>query len=59
MPELVEENLTTKLSSRVSEAFVTRYGKYAGWAQILALISSQTPTAEEKKATKRKGRKIS
>ncbi|KAL8141235.1 hypothetical protein V2J09_007256 [Rumex salicifolius] len=65
IPELAGVNLTTKLSSRVSEAFVTRYGKYAGWAQTLlfiaelpsqkAVISTKSLTSEVKKTTRKKG----
>lgn len=39
MPELAGVRLTSKLCSRVAEAFVTRYGKYAGWAQTLLFVS--------------------
>ncbi|KAI3984017.1 hypothetical protein MKX01_035144 [Papaver californicum] len=31
--------LTPKLCNRVAEAFVSKYGKYAGWAQTLLLIA--------------------
>lgn len=59
LPELAGVRLTSKLCNRVAEAFVARYGKYAGWAQTLlfvaelpsqrALISSQSCTVKEKK----------
>lgn len=59
IPELAGVRLTSKLCNQVAEAFVERYGKYAGWAQTLlfvaelpsqkALISSQACTAKEKK----------
>ncbi|GLJ24402.1 hypothetical protein SUGI_0466040 [Cryptomeria japonica] len=38
-PELSGEHLTPKLSQKVSEAFVTKFGKYAGWAQTVLFIS--------------------
>lgn len=39
MPELAGARLTSKLCNCVAEAFVTRYGKYAGWAQTLLFVS--------------------
>ncbi|KAL8485665.1 hypothetical protein ACS0TY_027809 [Phlomoides rotata] len=39
IPELAGTRLTPKVCDRVSEAFVTKYGKYAGWAQTLLFIS--------------------
>ncbi|XP_021751964.1 N-glycosylase/DNA lyase OGG1-like [Chenopodium quinoa] len=39
MPELAGVRMTPKLCSSVAEAFVTRYGKYAGWAQTLLFVS--------------------
>ncbi|KAK4276714.1 hypothetical protein QN277_014832 [Acacia crassicarpa] len=39
LPELAGSRLTPKLSSRVAEAFVSTYGKYAGWAQTLLFIA--------------------
>ncbi|PON73224.1 8-oxoguanine DNA-glycosylase [Parasponia andersonii] len=39
LPELAGARLTPKLCSRVAEAFVNRYGKYAGWAQTLLFIA--------------------
>lgn len=39
LPELAGSQLTPKLCNRVSEAFVTKYGKYAGWAQTLLFIA--------------------
>ncbi|XP_060673256.1 N-glycosylase/DNA lyase OGG1, partial [Ziziphus jujuba] len=39
IPELAGARLTPKLCNRVAEAFVSRYGKYAGWAQTLLFIA--------------------
>ncbi|CAO2834567.1 unnamed protein product [Amaranthus hypochondriacus] len=39
IPELAGVRLTPKLCNRVAEAFVTKYGKYAGWAQTLLFVS--------------------
>ncbi|KAK7282698.1 hypothetical protein RIF29_11679 [Crotalaria pallida] len=39
LPELAGSRLTPKLCSRVAEAFVTKYGRYAGWAQTLLFIA--------------------
>ncbi|KAK7386343.1 hypothetical protein VNO78_26513 [Psophocarpus tetragonolobus] len=39
LPELAGSKLTPKLCERVAEAFVTKYGKYAGWAQTLLFIA--------------------
>ncbi|XP_015932595.1 N-glycosylase/DNA lyase OGG1 [Arachis duranensis] len=39
LPELAGSRLTPKLCDRVAEAFVTKYGKYAGWAQTLLFIA--------------------
>ncbi|XP_057503991.1 N-glycosylase/DNA lyase OGG1-like, partial [Actinidia eriantha] len=39
LPELAGARLTPKLCSRVADAFVSRYGKYAGWAQTLLFIA--------------------
>lgn len=38
-PELAGARLTPKLCNRVAEAFVSKYGKYAGWAQTLLFIA--------------------
>ncbi|KAK9167477.1 hypothetical protein Scep_002668 [Stephania cephalantha] len=38
-PELAGVQLTPKLCNRVAEAFVTKYGKYAGWAQTVLFIA--------------------
>uniref|UniRef100_A0A0C9S6A3 DNA-(apurinic or apyrimidinic site) lyase n=1 Tax=Wollemia nobilis TaxID=56998 RepID=A0A0C9S6A3_9CONI len=38
-PELSKERLTPKLSQKVSEAFVKKFGKYAGWAQTVLFIA--------------------
>lgn len=39
LPELAGTRLTPKVCSRVSDAFVEKYGKYAGWAQTLLFIA--------------------
>lgn len=39
IPELAGTRLTPKMYDRVSDAFVRKYGKYAGWAQTLLFIS--------------------
>lgn len=39
LPELSGARLTPKLCARVAEAFVTKYGKYAGWAQTLLFVA--------------------
>ncbi|XP_076951135.1 N-glycosylase/DNA lyase OGG1-like [Bidens hawaiensis] len=39
IPELAGKKLTPKLCSHVADAFVERYGKYAGWAQTLLFIA--------------------
>ncbi|EYU32386.1 hypothetical protein MIMGU_mgv1a019943mg [Erythranthe guttata] len=39
IPELAGTTLTPRVCSRVADAFVTKYGKYAGWAQTLLFIS--------------------
>lgn len=64
LPELAGARLTPKLCSRVAEAFVSKYGAYAGWAQTLlfiaelpsqkALLPSHFSDVEEKKSVKRK-----
>lgn len=64
LPELAGVRLTPKLCSRVSEAFVSKYGKYAGWAQTLlfiaelpsqkALLPAHFWSTKEKKSTKTK-----
>ncbi|KAL6215009.1 hypothetical protein ACLB2K_010306 [Fragaria x ananassa] len=66
IPELAGARLTSKLCSRVAEAFVSKYGKYAGWAQTLlfvaelpsqkALLPPHVSDAKESKSTKGKGR---
>lgn len=64
LPELSGARLTPKLCSRVAEAFVSKYGKYAGWAQTLLFIA-ELPSqkaflppdfsdVKEKKSSKRK-----
>lgn len=67
IPEFAGSRLTPKLCSRVSDAFVSKYGKYAGWAQTLlfiaelpsqkALLPSSFWTTKESKFTKRNGEK--
>ncbi|XP_040997331.1 N-glycosylase/DNA lyase OGG1 [Juglans microcarpa x Juglans regia] len=67
LPELAGARLTPRLCSRVAEAFVSKYGKYAGWAQTLlfiaelpsqkALLPSQFCSIKEKKAAKSKNGK--
>ncbi|KAF2291355.1 hypothetical protein GH714_023180 [Hevea brasiliensis] len=39
LPELAGARLTPKLCSQVADAFVRKYGKYAGWAQTLLFIA--------------------
>ncbi|KAF5179059.1 Arf guanine-nucleotide exchange factor gnom [Thalictrum thalictroides] len=39
MPELANARLTPKLCIRVAEAFVRKFGKYAGWAQTVLFIA--------------------
>ncbi|KAM3360936.1 hypothetical protein P3S68_015790 [Capsicum galapagoense] len=39
LPELAGTSLTPKISNRVANAFVSTYGKYAGWAQTLLFIA--------------------
>ncbi|XP_019182357.1 PREDICTED: N-glycosylase/DNA lyase OGG1 [Ipomoea nil] len=43
IPELAGTSLTPKLCTRVADAFVNKYGKYAGWAQTLLFIA-ELPT---------------
>ncbi|RLN08384.1 uncharacterized protein C2845_PM11G07660 [Panicum miliaceum] len=43
LPELAGKSLTPKLSVVVADAFVTRFGSYAGWAQNVLFIG-QLPT---------------
>ncbi|GJM85238.1 hypothetical protein PR202_ga01673 [Eleusine coracana subsp. coracana] len=38
LPELAGKSLTPKLSVVVSDAFVTKFGSYAGWAQNVLFI---------------------
>ncbi|KAL5559656.1 hypothetical protein UlMin_035867 [Ulmus minor] len=64
IPELAGARLTPKLCSRVAEAFVNKYGKYAGWAQTLlfiaelpsqkAMLPSHCLNVKENKSAKRK-----
>ncbi|XP_007019139.2 PREDICTED: N-glycosylase/DNA lyase OGG1 isoform X1 [Theobroma cacao] len=64
LPELAGARLTPKLSGRVAEAFVSKYGEYAGWAQTLlfiaelpsqkALLPSHFWDIEEKKTCQKK-----
>lgn len=39
IPELAGARLTPKLCGRVADAFVEKYGRYAGWAQTLLFIA--------------------
>ncbi|XP_021604152.1 N-glycosylase/DNA lyase OGG1 isoform X2 [Manihot esculenta] len=39
LPELAGARLTPKLCGQVANAFVSKYGKYAGWAQTLLFIA--------------------
>lgn len=39
IPELAGARLTPKHCTRVADAFVSKYGKYAGWAQTLLFIA--------------------
>lgn len=39
VPELAGSRLTPKVCLQVAEAFVSKYGKYAGWAQTLLFIA--------------------
>ena len=39
IPELAGARLTHKLCSHVADAFVSKYGKFAGWAQTLLFIA--------------------
>ncbi|CAN0892300.1 N-glycosylase/DNA lyase OGG1 [Linum grandiflorum] len=67
LPELAGTKLTPKLCVRVADAFVTKYGKYAGWAQTLlfiaelppqkALVSSDSRSPKETKSVGRKDKK--
>lgn len=43
LPDLAGARLTTKLCNRVAEAFVSKYGEYAGWAQTLLFIAELPP----------------
>lgn len=67
IPELAGSRLTPRLYKRVADAFLTKYGKYAGWAQTLlfiaelpsqkSLLSLSFCNTEENKSVKSKGRK--
>lgn len=60
IPELAGTKLTPKLCSRVADAFVEKYGRYAGWAQTLLFIAElpsqkallHSVTNQTKEATK-------
>ncbi|OMO50697.1 hypothetical protein COLO4_37918 [Corchorus olitorius] len=66
LPELGGARLTPKLCNHVAEAFVSKYGEYAGWAQTLlfiaelpsqkALLPSHFQGIQEKRNSKRKDR---
>ncbi|XP_068648332.1 N-glycosylase/DNA lyase OGG1 [Aristolochia californica] len=43
LPELAGARLTPTLCSRVAEAFVSKYGKFAGWAQTALFIGELPP----------------
>ncbi|CAK9168740.1 unnamed protein product [Ilex paraguariensis] len=61
IPELAGTRLTPKVCNRVADAFLSKYGKYAGWAQTLlfiaelpsqkAILPLNFSTADAKKAT--------
>lgn len=62
LPELAGKSLTPKLSIVVADAFVAKFGEYAGWAQNVLFIG-QLPakklvatevTSDTAKPTKRK-----
>lgn len=65
LPELAGARLTPKLCTRVADAFVSKYGKYAGWAQTLlfiaelpsqkAFVPSDVCVIQGQKPVKRKG----
>ncbi|CAL1385165.1 unnamed protein product [Linum trigynum] len=67
LPELAGTRLTRKLCGRVADAFVMKYGKYAGWAQTLlfiaelppqkALVSLNSRSSEESESLKGKDKK--
>lgn len=69
IPELAGTRLTPKLCSRVADAFVSKYGKYAGWAQTLlfiaelpsqkTLLQSDSCISGCQKPVKQKGRRAS
>uniref|UniRef100_A0A0E0K101 Protein kinase domain-containing protein n=1 Tax=Oryza punctata TaxID=4537 RepID=A0A0E0K101_ORYPU len=62
MPELAGKSLTPKLSVAVADAFVAKFGSYAGWAQNVLFIGQLSAqklmvaetTNTSKKPTKRK-----
>lgn len=59
VPELAGARLTPKLCNRVAEAFVNKYGKYAGWAQTLLFVADLPQqkallSSHLEKSTKRK-----
>ncbi|GJN21303.1 hypothetical protein PR202_gb08768 [Eleusine coracana subsp. coracana] len=62
LPELAGKSLTPKLSVVVSDAFVTKFGSYAGWAQNVLFIGQLLSqkllvaevTSDTTKSTKRK-----
>ncbi|KAK1266695.1 N-glycosylase/DNA lyase OGG1 [Acorus gramineus] len=67
IPELAGARLTPKLSKDVAEAFVKKYGKYAGWAQTVLFIGElpshkatdiSNCSIEEMKSAKRKRVKV-
>lgn len=60
LPELAGMRLTPKLCSQVSDAFVSKFGKYAGWAQNVLFIGelrsqkALVAASDETKPAKRK-----
>ncbi|KAJ9541800.1 hypothetical protein OSB04_028306 [Centaurea solstitialis] len=66
IPELAGTRITPKLCSRVADAFVEKYGRYAGWAQTLLFIAElplqkavlQSVTSESKEVSKDEPQKI-
>ncbi|XP_020245120.1 N-glycosylase/DNA lyase OGG1, partial [Asparagus officinalis] len=63
LPELAGKSLTPKLCGQVAEAFVSKFGNYAGWAQNVLFIGelpsqkALVATVEETKSSKSKSSK--
>ncbi|KAL5704442.1 DNA-(apurinic or apyrimidinic site) lyase [Ranunculus cassubicifolius] len=63
LPDLANARLTQKLCIRVAEVFVSKFGKYAGWAQTVlfiaelpsqkALLTPASETPKEEKSVKK------